>query len=44
MLAEVASQAHNLKVGGSSPPLATKSKYMGADMIKNGKIMIAAEA
>ena len=42
--AEVARQAHNLKVVGSNPPPATKSKYMGEDMIKNGKIMIAAEA
>ena len=42
--AEVARQAHNLKVVGSNPPPATKSKYMGEDMIKNGEIMIAAEA
>lgn len=41
----VASQFHKLKVGGSTPPPATKfEKYMGEDMIKKGKIMIATEA
>lgn len=45
VLAVVASQAHNLKVGGSTPPPATNIYNMGEENnIRYGKLMVASEA